>query len=139
MSFFFISFFKDSKTPQTSFLMLKANKTNLRLTPKLSSIKLTWPNGFVTYSPNFKNIVMANYNALKSNQWLLDWFKSQALTTKAKESTIIFKICEIKRSSILLLILTIFCLLFCKRIITSLSCRASWNIMILRTNLQPKL
>jgi hypothetical protein len=37
------------------------------------------------------------------------------------------------------LILTIFCLLFCKRIITSLSCRASWNIMILRTNLQPKL
>jgi hypothetical protein len=70
--------------------MLKANKTNLRTTPKLSSIKLTWPNGFAIYSLNFKHIVMANYNALKNKQWLLDWFKSQALTTRAKESTIIF-------------------------------------------------
>jgi hypothetical protein len=92
--------------------MLKAHKTNLR-TPKLSSIKLTWPNGFVTYSLNFKHIIMANY-ALKSNQWLLDWFKSQALTTRAKESTIIFEIFQIKRSSILLLILTMFCFLFNK-------------------------
>ncbi len=91
--------------------MLETNKDNSKAIPKSSSIKLTKANGFIISSLNCKHIIMANYNASKSNQWFLNWFKTEAITTGNKESTIIFKMCQVRKGRTLPLILTIFCLL----------------------------
>jgi hypothetical protein len=37
---------------------------------------------------------MVNYNASKNNQWLLNWFKTQVITIRNNESTIILEICK---------------------------------------------
>jgi len=54
---------------------------------------------------------MVDYNASESNQWLLDWFRTQAVTIGDNESTIILKMCQVRRGGTLPLIITIFCLL----------------------------
>jgi hypothetical protein len=59
---------------------------------------------------NFKRIVMVDCNTLESNQWLLDWFKTQTTTIGHKESTIILEIYRLRRGTFPI-ILTIFCLL----------------------------
>jgi hypothetical protein len=51
---------------------------------------------------------MIYYNALRGNQWLLYWFKIQTLTINENGSTIIFKMCQIRRSAILLKSLIVF-------------------------------
>jgi hypothetical protein len=56
--------------------MLEAYKDNSKAILKSSSIKLTGVGGFVIFSLNFKHIIMVDYNASESNQWLLDWFKT---------------------------------------------------------------
>jgi hypothetical protein len=35
---------------------------------------------------NFKHIVIVDCNALEGNQWLLDWIRTHAVTTRDKES-----------------------------------------------------
>jgi hypothetical protein len=42
-------------------------------------------------------MVMVDCNASKSDQWLLDWFKTQTFTTRKNKSTIIFEMCQIKK------------------------------------------
>jgi len=91
--------------------MLEANKNNPKAILKSSPIKLTRVNGFVILSLNFKHVVMVGYNALESNQWLLDWFKTRIVITGNKESTIILKMCQVRRGGTFPFILTIFCLL----------------------------
>ncbi len=91
--------------------MLEANKDNSKFIPKLSSIKLTNVDGFVISSLNFKHIVIVDYNALESNQWLLDWFRTHAVITRDKESIIILKMCQVKKGGTLAFIFIIFCLL----------------------------
>jgi hypothetical protein len=54
---------KESKTPQTSLLMLEANKDNSKAILESSVIKLTWANGFIISSLNYKHIIMADCNA----------------------------------------------------------------------------
>jgi hypothetical protein len=54
---------------------------------------------------------MANCNALKSNQQLLNWFKTQAITIGNKESMIILEMCQVRKGGILPLILIVFYLL----------------------------
>jgi len=80
--------------------MLEANKNNPKVFPKSSSIKLTKVDGFVIFSLNFKHVVVASYNASKSNQWLLDLFITQLITTRNKESKIIFKMCQVKEEAL---------------------------------------
>jgi len=53
---------------------------------------------------------MANCNASKNNQWLLDWFKRQTITTRDKKSTIILEMCQVRKGNIFPLILTVLCL-----------------------------
>jgi len=57
-------------------MLLEVNKNNSKVILKSSPIKLIGANGFLTSSLCFKHIVMTNYNALESNQWLLYWFKT---------------------------------------------------------------
>jgi len=57
----------DSKTSQTSFLILMANKNTSKAIPKLSLIKLTWASGFLSFSLHFKHTIMVEYNALNNN------------------------------------------------------------------------
>ncbi len=40
---------------------------------------------------------MVDYNALESNQWFLNWFRTQAITTGHKESTIILEMCQVRK------------------------------------------
>jgi hypothetical protein len=47
--------------------MLEANKNNPKVIPESSSIKLTRVDQFVKIFLNFKHIVIASYNASKSN------------------------------------------------------------------------
>jgi hypothetical protein len=47
--------------------VLEVNKNNSKVIPESSSIKLTRANGFVISSLNFKQIIMANCNALENN------------------------------------------------------------------------
>jgi hypothetical protein len=91
--------------------MLEANKNNPKVILESSSTKLTRVNEFIIFSLNFKHIVMVGYNALESNQWLLDWFKTQVVTTRNKESTIILEMCQVRRRGTFPLILIVFCLL----------------------------
>jgi hypothetical protein len=77
--------------------MLETNKNNSNIIPKSSSIKLTKVDGFIISSFNFKHTVMANYNASESNQWLYNWFKTQAVTTRDKESIIILEMCQVRK------------------------------------------
>jgi hypothetical protein len=63
---------------------------------------------------------MVDCNALESNQWLLNWFRTQAITIGDKESTIILKMCQVRRGGIIPLILIIFYLSF-QKLITSLN------------------
>ncbi len=91
--------------------MLEANKNNSKAILESSSIKLTKANRFVISSLNFKHIVMADYNASKNNQWLLDWFKTQIITTRNKKSTIILEMCQVRKGGMVPLILTIYYLL----------------------------
>jgi len=89
--------------------MLEVSKTNSRTTLESSPGKLPWIGEFVISSLNFKHIVMANCNVLINNQLSLDWFKTQALTLGEKKSSIILKMCEVRRNDILPLILIIIC------------------------------
>jgi hypothetical protein len=73
--------------------MLEAKKDNSKAILESTLIKLIGAIGFTISSLNFKHIVKAHCNTSKSNQWLLDWFKTQAITMGDKESTIILKIC----------------------------------------------
>ncbi len=91
--------------------MLETNKNISKAIPKSSSIKLTKVDGFIIFCLNFKHIVLVDCNALESNQWLLDWFKTQATTIGHKASTIILEIYQLKRGRTFPIILTIFCLL----------------------------
>jgi hypothetical protein len=52
---------------------------------------------------------MGDCNALESNQWLLDWFKTQAITIGNKEFIIILEMCQVRRGGRLPLILIKFC------------------------------
>jgi hypothetical protein len=81
--------------------MLQVNKDNSKAIPESSSIKLTRVDGFIISSLNFKHIVMVDYNALKSNQWFLNWFRTQAITTGHKESTIILEMCQVRKGGTL--------------------------------------
>jgi hypothetical protein len=54
---------------------------------------------------------MVDYNASESNQWLLDWFRTQVVTIGDNESTIILEMCQVRRGGTFPLILTIICLL----------------------------
>jgi len=84
---------KDSKTPQISLLILVTNKDNSKVIKKSSSIKLTWARGFVTNSLHFKHMVMVDCNASNNSQWLLNWFKTQALKTR-EENLQLFEKCH---------------------------------------------
>jgi len=79
----------DSRIPQASFLILASNKNNLKAIPKSSSIKLIWACEFVTSSLHFKHMVTTNYNASNNNQWVLNWLKTHAFTTRERQSTFI--------------------------------------------------
>jgi hypothetical protein len=79
----------DSKIPQASFLILVSNQNNSKAIPKSSSIKLIWACGFITSSLHFKHKVMANYTTSNNNQWLLNWVKTHAFTTRERQSTFI--------------------------------------------------
>ncbi len=92
-------------------MMLKANKDNSKVIPKLSSIELTGLDGFIISSLNFKHIVMANFNALENNKWFLYWFKTQAVTIGNKESTIILKMCQVGKGGTFPFILKVLYLL----------------------------
>jgi hypothetical protein len=59
-------------------------------------------------------MVMADYNASNNNQLLLDWFKTQAFTTREKQIIIILKMCKARRGGTLPLTLIIFCL-YCNK------------------------
>jgi hypothetical protein len=61
--------------------MSEAKKDNSKAIPKSSLIKFTRENGFIISSLNFKHIIMVECNASESNQWFLDWFRTQAVTT----------------------------------------------------------
>jgi hypothetical protein len=91
--------------------MLEANKNNPKAILESSSIKPTGVNGFVIFPLNCKYIVMASYNASESNQWLLDWFRTQVATTRNKESTIILEMCQVRRGGTFPLMLIVFYLL----------------------------
>jgi hypothetical protein len=62
VSFSFSNFLKikrkEEKTPQTSLMMLEANKDNSKVILESSSIKLTTVDEFVISSLNFKHIGM---------------------------------------------------------------------------------
>jgi uncharacterized membrane protein YfhO len=58
---------------------------------------------------------MANCNASKNNQWLLDWFKKQTFTTRDKKSTIILEMCQVRKGGIFPLILTVLCFIIKKK------------------------
>ncbi len=66
---------------------------------------------------------------------MLDWFKTQVVTTRDKESTINLEMCQVGRGDTCPLILIIFCVLQ-QRTITSLNCKTSSDVMILLKNLQ---
>jgi hypothetical protein len=51
---------------------------------------------------------MEDYNVSKSNQWLINWFRTQAVTIGDKESTIILKMCQVRKEGTLPLILIVF-------------------------------
>jgi len=91
--------------------MLETNKDNSKTIPKSSSIKLTRAYGLVIFSLNFKHIIMVDYNALENNHMLLDWFRTQAITTKNMESTIILELSQVRKGGTLPHIPTILCLL----------------------------
>jgi hypothetical protein len=91
--------------------MLEANKDYSKAILESSLIKLTRVNGFIKFSLNFKHIVMVNYNASESNPVVLRLVRTEAVTTGDKKSTIILKMCQVKRGGTLSFILTIFCLL----------------------------
>ncbi len=91
--------------------MLETNKDNSKAILEPSSIKLTNVDGFAISSLNFKHIVMVDCNASKNNQWLLNWFTTQTITTRDKQSIITFKIDQVRRGGTLPLVLKIFCLL----------------------------
>jgi hypothetical protein len=90
---------------------LEANKNNSKVIPKSSSIELIGADGFVISSLSFKHIIMVDYNAYKKNQWLLDRFKIQVITTRNKKSTIILEMCQVKRGGTLPFTMTILLLL----------------------------
>jgi len=72
--------------------MLEAKfKDNSKAIPKSSSIKPSRVDGFIIPSLSFKHIAMVGCNASKSNQWILDQFKAQLITTRNKESINYFK------------------------------------------------
>jgi hypothetical protein len=54
---------------------------------------------------------MVDCNALKKNQWLLDWFRTQIVTIGNKGSTIILEMCQVRRGGTLPHILTVLYLL----------------------------
>ncbi len=55
---------------------------------------------------------MVDYNAYKKkNQWLLDRFKIQAITTRNKKSIIILEMCQVKRGGTFQFTMTILLLL----------------------------
>ncbi len=54
---------------------------------------------------------MVDYNALENNHMLLDWFRTQAITTKNMKSTIILELSQVRKGGTLPHILTILCLL----------------------------
>jgi hypothetical protein len=68
-------------------------------------------NGSIISSLSFKYTKMVDYNASKSNQGLLDWFKTQVITIRDNESTIILEMCQVRREGTLPLILIVFYLL----------------------------
>jgi hypothetical protein len=91
---------------------LEANKNNSKVIPKSSSIELIGADGFVISSLSFKHIIMVDYNAYKKkNQWLLDRFKIQAITTRNKKSIIILEMCQVKRGGTFQFTMTILLLL----------------------------
>jgi hypothetical protein len=119
---------KKFKSSHISILMFEENKVNSKIISKSSSI--IWTYGFKKFS-NFNHILMIYYNALRGNQWLLYWFKIQTLTINENGSTIILKMCQIRRNAILLTILIIF--KKCKKV-KNIYFRTILNIMILLTN-----
>jgi hypothetical protein len=64
--------------------MLEAKKINSRATLESSSIRVWKECAFLNFFLNFKLMDMAKLNASLSNQWLLDWFKTQVVTTREK-------------------------------------------------------
>jgi hypothetical protein len=90
--------------------MSEANKDNSKAILESSTIKLTRVDGFIIYSLNFKHIVMV-CNALESNKWFLDWFRTQEVTIGNMESTILLEMCQVRRGRTLPLILIIFCII----------------------------
>jgi hypothetical protein len=93
MGFFFSKFLrnerKESRTPQTSFLMLEVNKDNSRIIVESSSINWSKFCIIPTSSFNLEFIMMALFQASLNNQWSLDWFRTQVLITKDKQSTVV--------------------------------------------------
>jgi hypothetical protein len=102
---------ENSKTTQTSFLLLEANNANSKTIPLSSSIKWTWFDGFINHSLNFKHINIVECNISKNNQCSLNWFKTQALTIAEIECITILEMCQVKIGGTLPLILISFCLL----------------------------
>jgi hypothetical protein len=73
--------------------MLEAKKYNSKAILESSLIKLIGANGFIISFLNFKHIIRADFNTSKSNQWFLNWFKTQIVTMGDKEYTIILEMC----------------------------------------------
>jgi hypothetical protein len=92
-------------------MLVEGNKDHSKVILKSSTIKLIKVDGFVVSSLNFKHIIITNCNVSKSNQRLLDWFKTQVVMARDKESIIIFKICQVRKGGTLPFILTIFSLI----------------------------
>jgi hypothetical protein len=73
--FIFLKRKKDSRTSQISFLILVANKNNSKAILKSPSI--TWVcKTFTTFQAHDNG-----RHASNNNDWLLNWFKTHALTT----------------------------------------------------------
>ncbi len=80
---------------------------------------------------------MANCNASKNNQWLLDWFKRQTITTRDKKIHNYFRDVPSKKRKHFSTYFDSFMFIIKKKI-ASLKCKASLNIIILLVNLQKK-
>jgi hypothetical protein len=91
--------------------MLETKQINSSATPKSSSIRV-WKDGvFFYFSLNFKHMEMAKWRASLNNQCPLDWFRTQVVTTREKQSITTWQICHVKGGGILVVILTKLCLL----------------------------
>jgi hypothetical protein len=73
--------------------MLEAKQINSRTTLESFSIRVWKEGAFLKKFKIFKLMDMEKLNASLSNQWPLNWFKTQIVTAGEKLLTIIWQMC----------------------------------------------